>query len=228
MDTRFQQLKHDNVQELTDAYGLLETIEERKITLTHGTDVRLTYPTPYGRGSGGGGGNNQLDVVITSGPSGHTKETIEISRKLSRLKYDIEAVGGILKWILEFQSTRRSTWTLDGDETRSVSFTIPDYYVPFKAHNCKGIRDKRLQSLILQLLMIGMNDNGRYRGCNGWGPGFANHMAVAVSAFHLFHENGSYRIKEYLRNRGISDRRSFKRFLVGKNIIRYTDIIDMI
>jgi len=224
MDTRFQQLKHDNVQELTDAYGLLETIEERKITLTHGTDVRLTFPTPYSLGNERGRGNNQLDVVITSGPDGRAEETIEISRKLSTLQYDIEIVGGILKWILDFQSTRRSTWKQDG--TRSVSFTIPDYHVPFRAHNCMGAGDKQLQSLILQLLMIGMNDNGRYR--YGWKPGFANHMAVAVSAFHLFREDGSSRIKEYLRNRGISDRRSFKRFLVGKNIIRYTDIIDMI
>ena len=216
MDSRFHALKNTNVHELGEAYSKLDG-GNAPVTRSHGTGIHISYPTAFSRGNGGARGDNQHDITILS-PDKKKLETLALALNLTKLSYSFETISQVLKWILECPSTRNTS--LEG-----VKFTIPNYHIPFYDYDCSN---KDLQIIILQLLMIGVNDNGRYRRYKGWDSGFANHLATAVSAYHLFHVNGNPLIKEHLEEKKIINKHTFQQFLKRGCIIRHSEIIGLV
>ena len=220
MEQRVRDLKEKNIEELKQHIRP----GDRKV-LRHRTKITLTYPSPFGmdgtdRGRSGSSRNNENDMIVKS-PLGKKYSTIELSEALSGLPYDVDTLHRILRDTLEFTSTKDEKFT--DDEEQRIHFTIPNYREAM--NEC---RDPNIQILLLQMIMIGVNDNGRYRDYRSSYSGYANHMSTAIAAFHLVHRDGYTEIKRMLSGKRIYTYENMSQYLRRGQIIRYDEIAGLL
>ncbi len=205
------EMKGKNIRELKKAKQQGKVLKGKRLKM---------YPnTKYSNGKGGQNANNDTDFIIKDN-EGNQKETLELAQDLAESIYSLNDTNVILKKIIFNAMNDKTKEILFGD----IPFTVPKHCSLIKS--LIGNNENYI-SIIQQLLMIGINDNGRYQhgGCH---VGFINHMATALSAFHLFNNKGNKDIKKFLKNKKITNYDTFRKYLKGGKIIKYSDIDDLI
>ena len=224
-------MKRVNIFQLSNLY---EKIGSAKVTSQKEfkyRDISIRFPTSKSSGTSKKKVSekvNDINDITIHNKDGVNLETIKIGEMLSI--YNINNINEIFYHIIE---NVKGNITKDiqfyDKENMKISFTIPKFCDKLK--KLMPDKNKEVKPLLLQLIMIGVNDNGRYRGYNGYDTGFINHMATALSAVHLFHNYGYKEMNKLLNNKGINDHDTFHLFLYGNErlkkssgIIRYNEI----
>tara|TARA_Y100000389_G_scaffold195557_1_gene227135 strand:+ start:658 stop:1284 length:627 start_codon:yes stop_codon:yes gene_type:complete len=206
-------MKKSNIRELEEA--------KSKGGKLIGNRLDMEPNTNFSKGRGGKNGNNDTDFII-QGKTGNKPVTVELGKILA--KYEISTINNMFKVIIN-NAKINNTYKFKIGE---ISFTLPKYLWFIEKHFIlyKNEEIQELYSIIQQLMMIGVNDNGRYQ--TGENSGFINHMSTALSSVHLFHHEGNKDIKGLLMKKKITDYDTFMKRLYDGNIIRYDDIVNII
>ena len=201
-------MKKNNINELKKAKSKGKILTDKHLC--------MDPDSPYSNGKGGRNANNNTDFIIKD-KKGNKPETIELGKNLAN--YDISNINNIIKKIMN-NAKKNKTVKI---EISGITFTLPKYIYAIHKHYEAFKERKELYSIIKQLIMIGVNDNGRYQ--TGENPGFINHMSTLLASVHLFHDEGNKDIKKLLMEKGITDSNTFKKYLYNNGIIRYDDIV---
>lgn len=191
-------------------------IEEVVIAQNEELEISIKHPTNYSILKNKRA-NDFMDVEVLWHESQTTPlklETIELGKRLSQtLSFEKleELKDRFLNWsqseLISFSTT-----------TDTFDFTVPKY----SDIGFNGAQRK----ILLNIMMIGVNDNGRYHKLSEK-AGMFNHLMTALASAYLFcSDPRADQIRNKLNELGINDLKTFKNFLYGEGGARGKIISD--
>lgn len=171
-------------------------------------EISIKHPTKYSI-QNNRNANDLMDVEVWWHENQTTSpiklETIELGKRLSQT-LTFEKLEELKNRFLNWSKSETINFSKDGDE---FNFTVPKY-------TDLGF-DKAQSKILLNIMMIGVNDNGRYHRSHEK-AGMYNHLMTALASAYLFClDSRADQIKNELNKLGISDFETFKNFLYGGN-----------
>lgn len=197
------QIKNKNVIEL-------ERFTQRATSAIY-NDIIISHPTPYSKGEIPNKGNNINDIIIEDDALSRM-ETVDLGALFINENITEQDVTGMFHFLIHTDDMHNISFI--DDEGNSHEFTVPNYTLN---NTFNSMSDGGKKNLIW-LIMIGVNDNGRYRNYRG-DAGFNNHMYTALAAYHLVNASSENVVKINLRNKGITNLAELKKWLYSGNII---------